>query len=472
MSEKTIKARFAPSPTGYLHLGGARTALFNWAFIEHFHQKNQSAEFLLRIEDTDFERNNDEAISEILRAMDWLGLSFHGAETYQSQRLDKYQLAAQVLINKGLAYQCYASKEELDELREIQKARGEKPRYDRRWYNSKQTPPSGIKPAIRFKNPDNGVVHWLDLIKGNIAIENNELDDFVIMRPDGAPTYNFANVVDDHDMGITHVIRGDDHVNNTPKQINLYLAFGFNVPYFGHLPMIHGDDGEKLSKRHGAVNVMEYREQGFLPEALLNYLARLGFSHGNDEIFSLTQLSQWFTWDNVQSSPARFDRQKLLWLNQQYIIKSSVERLYQLILATSESEKIKIAEQKVALPTLIELYKDRAQTVLELAQNISKFANIDKEKIYPTEFSADLANAKDVFSFLLEKFKVLTEDNWNAQTIHSLFQECLKATNKKMVLLGVPLRIALLGDKHSPSIDKIIAAIDKKIVTNILEKVV
>lgn len=464
-----IRARFAPSPTGFLHLGGARTALFNWAFINHFRQQGQEAEFLLRIEDTDVDRSTQAATDAIFQAMAWLGLDYQGEVVYQTKRLARYQEVADKMIAKGLAYRCYASKEELEALREAQKARGEKPRYDRRWRQSDKTPPIGITPVIRFANPELGVVHWQDLIKGAIAIDNAELDDFVIMRADGVPTYNFANVVDDSDQAITHVIRGDDHVNNTPKQINIYRALALPEPQFGHLPMIHGDDGEKLSKRHGAVNVMEYQQQGFLPSALLNYLARLGFSHGNDEIFSMSQLAEWFDWSHVQSSPARFDGQKLLWLNQQYIIKTPINRLHELITQTPLAEDIEIAAKNVNVAILMELYKDRCQTILELAQELANFKYLPQIPTIPADLQADINNAKDIFLYLAEAFKNINDEAWSAEKIHETFQNCLKATSKKMGQLGVPLRIALLGKKQSPAIDKILAAMNRQVVINVLE---
>src|SRR4051812_8919155 len=276
-----IRTRFAPSPTGYLHIGGARTALFSWAYARQLGGK-----FILRIEDTDLERSTRQSVQAILDGMQWLGLDCDEGPFYQMQRIERYREVAEQLVNEGKAYRCYASKEELDAMREAQRARGEKPRYDGRWRDSTQTPPAGVKPVIRFKNPQAGEVTWADDVKGPITVANSELDDLVILRADGVPTYNFGVVIDDLDMSITHVIRGDDHVNNTPRQINIYKALGADVPRFGHVPMILGSDGERLSKRHGAVSVMQYRDDGYLPEALLNYLARLGWSHGDDEMFS------------------------------------------------------------------------------------------------------------------------------------------------------------------------------------------
>src|SRR5688572_3852597 len=309
-----VRTRFAPSPTGYLHLGGARTALFNWAFA-----RRHGGKFILRVEDTDLERSTRESEQAILDAMEWLGLDYDEGPFFQMQRLDRYRAAAEQLLSKGLAYWAYETKEELDAMREAQVARGEKPRYDRRWRDSKDTPPKDRPAVLRLKNPLSGEVTWDDLVKGPITFSNDELDDLVLLRPDGVPTYNFGVVVDDIDMEITHVIRGDDHVNNTPRQINVYKALGATIPLFGHMPMILGHDGARLSKRHGAVNVMQYRDDGYLPEAMLNYLARLGWSHGDEEIFPREQLVEWFDLEHVSKSPARWDPEKLKWMNAEYL---------------------------------------------------------------------------------------------------------------------------------------------------------
>ncbi|MGH8694425.1 MAG: glutamate--tRNA ligase, partial [Burkholderiales bacterium] len=310
----TVRTRFAPSPTGYLHIGGARTALFSWAYA-----RQHAGKFVLRIEDTDRERSTRESIRAILDGMGWLGLDWDEGPFYQMQRLARYQEMAQRLIKENKAYHCYASKEELDALREQQRARGEKPRYDGRWRPEnvkalKLTPPPGVKPVVRFRNPLEGEVAFDDLVRGRIVVSNNELDDVVLLRADGVPTYNFGVVVDDLDMGITHVIRGDDHVNNTPRQVNILKALGAALPQYAHVPMILGTDGERLSKRHGAVSVMQYREEGYLPEALVNYLARLGWSHGDEEMFSIEQFIEWFDLGHISKSPAQFNPEKLLWL--------------------------------------------------------------------------------------------------------------------------------------------------------------
>ena len=294
-----IRTRFAPSPTGYLHIGGARTALFSWAFA-----RRHKGKFILRIEDTDLDRSTPESVQAILDGMKWLGLDYDEGPFYQMQRMDRYREVIQKLLEQGKAYYCYASKEELEQMREAQRAAGLKPRYDGRWRDSQATPPTGVQPVVRFKTPLDGEVVFDDLVKGCISVQNSELDDLVIMRGDGTPTYNFGVVVDDWDMAITHVIRGDDHVNNTPRQINILKALGAPLPQYAHVPMILGTDGERLSKRHGAVSVMQYREDGYLPEALLNYLARLGWAHGDEEVFSTQQFVEWFDVKNVSRSPA------------------------------------------------------------------------------------------------------------------------------------------------------------------------
>ena len=314
----TVRTRFAPSPTGFLHLGGARTALYSWAYARH-----HGGKFILRIEDTDLERSTPEAVQAILDGMKWLNLEHDEGPFYQMKRMDRYREVIDQMLEKGTAYYCYCTPEELNAMRERQKAAGESPRYDGTWRPEpgKTLPPVpvGVSPVVRFKNPVEGVVTWNDRVKGEITISNSQLDDLIIARSDGTPTYNFCVVVDDWDMGITHVIRGDDHVNNTPRQINILKALEAPVPEYAHLPMILGDDGEKLSKRHGAVSVMEYPAAGYLPEAMLNYLARLGWSHGDDEIFSMEQFCEWFDFDHLSSSASQFNTEKLNWLNNHYI---------------------------------------------------------------------------------------------------------------------------------------------------------
>ncbi|HNN07354.1 MAG TPA: glutamate--tRNA ligase, partial [Azospira sp.] len=325
-----VRTRFAPSPTGFLHIGGARTALFSWAYA-----RRHGGQFILRIEDTDVARSTQEAVDGILQAMDWLELGYDEGPFYQMQRMDRYKEVVAQMLAEGKAYRCYASPEELDAMREAQRERGEKPKYDGRWRpepgKTLPEPPAGVQPVIRFRGPSDGIVGWDDKVKGRIEFSNAELDDLIIARPDGTPTYNFCVVVDDWDMGITHVIRGDDHVNNTPRQINILQALGAPVPTYAHVSMILGDDGQKLSKRHGAVNVMEYEANGYLPEAIVNYLARLGWSHGDDEVFSREQLVEWFDLDHITPSAAQFNTEKLNWLNAHYIKAADNARLAALV---------------------------------------------------------------------------------------------------------------------------------------------
>src|SRR5260221_1409956 len=363
-----IRTRFAPSPTGYLHIGGARTALFSWAYA-----RRHAGKFILRIEDTDVERSTAQSVSAILEGMQWLGLDWDEGPFFQMQRLARYKEVAEQLIAAGHAYRDYMPKQELDALRAQQTARGEKPRYDRAIGQRYR----GEGPApVRFRTPQEGSVGWHDLVKGPIAFPNAELDDLVLLRADGVPTYNFGVVVDDLDMQISHVIRGDDHVNNTPRQIHIFNALEKPLPAFAHLPMILGGDGERLSKRHGAVSVIQYRDDGYLPEALLNYLARLGWSHGDDEIFSMRDLVQWFELQHVSGSPARFDPEKLKWLNQHYIKAAPDERLAGLVASELKKRTIPL-EKGPPLALVISLLKDRAHTVLELDDRAMLFHSFD-----------------------------------------------------------------------------------------------
>ena len=368
----TVRTRFAPSPTGFLHLGGARTALFAWAFARH-----HGGQFILRIEDTDRERSTEQAIQAILDGMAWLGLDYDEGPYYQMQRLDRYTAVLDELRTRGLAYPCYTTPAELEQLRAAQMARGEKPRYDGRWRpeNLKpgQTPPPDVKPVFRFKNPLDGSVAWTEQVKGRIEIANAELDDLVIVRRDGVPTYNFGVVVDDLDMRITHVIRGDDHVNNTPRQINIFRALGAEAPVFGHLPTVLGADGTKLSKRHGAVSVIDYEKEGFLPEAMVNALARVGWAHGDDEIFTRAQFVEWFDVAHVHPAPARFDLEKLKWVNHEHIKRLSSAELADSLRPFLERIPGVELSSGPPLPSVAELLRDRAQTLLQMANGAEYF---------------------------------------------------------------------------------------------------
>jgi glutamyl-tRNA synthetase len=449
-----IRTRFAPSPTGYLHIGGARTALYCWAYT-----RKLGGKFILRIEDTDLERSTQQSVQAILDGMQWLGLDCDEGPFYQMQRLERYQAAAAQLVKEGKAYPCYCSKEELDAMREAQRARGDKPRYDGRWRDSLQTPPSGVKPVIRFKNPEAGEVTWNDEVKGPITIGNSELDDLVILRADGVPTYNFGVVIDDLDMNITHVIRGDDHVNNTPRQINIYKALGAVIPKFGHLPMILGPDGERLSKRHGAVSVMQYRDDGFLPEALVNYLARLGWSHGDEEKFSREQLIEWFDLKHISKSPARFDPDKLAWINQQYIREADSRRLAELVQPFLAADQRSTADGP-PLHAVIELLRARVSNLREFADAAVLFYR-------PLEPSAALreqqytAALRPALEDLHTRFGAI---EWNRAAINDAVKGVVAAHALKMPKLAMPLRAMVTGQTQTPSIDATLELLGKETV--------
>lgn len=447
----TVRTRIAPSPTGMLHLGTARTALFCWAFARH-----HGGRFILRIEDTDLERSTEEAVQVILDSMDWLGLDYDEGPIRQTERLARYREVIDQLLASGHAYRCYASREELDEMRAAQMARGEKPRYDGRWRPERaagRTPPSGVAPVIRFRNPDAGEVAWNDLVKGPIAIANAELDDLVIARGDGVPTYNFAVVVDDIDMAITHVLRGDDHVNNTPRQINIYRAIlgpGAELPRFGHLSMILGPDGQKLSKRHGAVSVLQYRDDGFLPEALFNYLARLGWSHGDDEKFSRAQLVEWFDLDHVNRAPAQYNLDKLLWLNGEYIKEADDGRLAHL--ARPRIERLGGCVAGPPLEAVCALLKPRARTLAELAEEAMLFygPHAPDAALLAQHLAGASRAAVQAFA---ERAPTI---DWSKAAIAALLKQLLGEFGIKMPALAVPLRVAVTGRTQTPSIDAVL----------------
>lgn len=451
-----VRTRFAPSPTGYLHIGGARTALFCWAFA-----KQQGGTFVLRIEDTDRERSTDASVQAILDGMNWLGLDYEGPY-FQMHRLERYQAAVQQLLRDGKAYECYATREEIDALREQQRAKGEKPRYDGRWRpeNAQRLglkPPAGAKPVIRFRTPDSGEITFNDLVKGSITVANAELDDLVIMRADGIPTYNFGVVIDDIDMQITHVVRGDDHVNNTPRQINIYKALGADLPLFAHLPMILGADGERLSKRHGAVSVMQYFEDGYLPEALNNYLARLGWSHGDDEKFSMVQLVDWFDLKHISKSPARFDPEKLGWLNQQYLKEGDDARLASLMLPFLERDGCAVAggpdPQRV-----VALLKERVNTIEQLADAAVYFYRA-------LEPSAEL-RAQHYTAALRPALTGLREQlagiEWSRANISAAMKAVVAEHKLKFPQLAMPLRVMVTGEPQTPSVDATLELIGRE----------
>ena len=442
-----IRTRFAPSPTGYLHIGGARTALFCWAFA-----KKHGGTFILRIEDTDRERSTQQSVQAILDSMAWLGLDYEGPY-FQMERLDRYRAIAEELVREDKAYYCYASKEELEALREAQRARGEKPRYDGRWrpevaLRENRMPPGGVQPVIRFRNPDHGEVTFNDLVKGPITVSNEELDDLVLLRADGIPTYNFGVVVDDIDMDITHVIRGDDHVNNTPRQINIYRALGAEVPNFAHVPMILGQDGERLSKRHGAVSVMQYRDDGYLPEALLNYLARLGWSHGDEEKFSREQLIEWFDLEHISKSPARFNPEKLAWLNQQYIKEADDERLAGLAKPFLAAHGCNVADGP-PLTRVVALLKERVSTIEELADAAVYFYRT----LEPSEELKRQHYTSEIRPALIDLLERLARTDWTREQINATIKAVVAEHKLKLPKLAMPLRVMVTGEAQTPSID-------------------
>ncbi|APV51501.1 glutamate--tRNA ligase [Betaproteobacteria bacterium GR16-43] len=458
-----IRTRFAPSPTGYLHLGGARTALFNWAYA-----RRHGGTFVLRVEDTDLERSTQASVQAIFDAMTWLGLDYDEGPFFQMKRLTRYKELAEQLLRDGKAYWAYETKEELDAMREGQSARGEKPRYDRRWRESKEAPPAGRNGVLRFKNPLSGDVTWDDLVKGPITVSNDELDDLVLMRADGVPTYNFGVVVDDIDMAMTHVIRGDDHVNNTPRQINLYRALGADLPNFGHVPMILGSDGQRLSKRHGAVNVMQYRDDGFLPEAMVNYLARLGWSHGDEEVFSREQLVEWFDLRHVSKSPARWDPEKLKWLNGEYLKRVPDADL----VANLERAKPEVHRFVAAVMDPVKMTA-AGRAKFQLLAEHEAFLMAMAEPRHPEDAIAKehLGEAgKGALKAVVPRLKGLAD--WSAPAISAALKETVAALQVKMPAVMMPFRVAVTGLAHTPAIDAIAGALRKDVVLDRLERAI
>lgn len=444
----SVVTRFAPSPTGFLHLGGARTALFSWLYA-----KQQQGTFIVRIEDTDVERSTVESVEAIFKGLEWLGITSDRPVTYQSQRLDRYQFYIDKLLKQGLAYRCYMSKEDLDVLREKQLAQGLKPRYDGRYREFTGTPPRDIQPVIRFKNPLQGMVQVKDLIRGNVYFSNEELDDFIIARSDGMPTYNFCVVIDDWEMGVTQVIRGDDHLNNTPRQINLYQALGAPIPAFAHVPMILGSDGSRLSKRHGAVNVLQYQEDGYLAEALLNYLVRLGWSHGDQEIFSVAEMIQHFDLQHVSHSPASFNPEKLLWLNQHYLKTLPIEDLLPKVEAYFSKAGVNLAEGP-ALSLLLPVYREKVKTLKELIEATGYLFTEN----YPLSAEAEaLLTHGDKARFQRTVTALQNLEDWQEASIKSLIKQLVKEEGCKMPDIAQPLRAAITGSLHAPSVDAVLA---------------
>ena len=457
---RPVRTRIAPSPTGFLHLGTARTALYSWAYARHF-----GGQFILRIEDTDVARSTQASVDQILQSMHWLGLDYDEGPVFQMQRLQRYHEVVEQMIAAGTAYRCWCTPAELDAMREQQKARGEKTRYDGRWRPAPgkvlPTPPEGVKPVVRFANPLQGVVSWDDLVKGPISISNEEIDDLIILRPApddaptgslGIPTYNFAVVVDDWDMRITHVFRGDEHINNTPWQINLYRALGAELPQFGHCPIILGDDGQKLSKRRGAVSVTAYEEAGYLPEAMLNYLARLGWSHGDDELFSAHQMVQWFDGSHLAKSPAQWDPAKLAWVNAHYIKQADDPRLAALVHQQLHRRGVSVALD-ATLVAQCALFKDRCTTTVELADWIEVYHRA------PTPPADERAQhmTEAVVPALRALRERLADCEWTKEGVAAALKQTLAEHGLKMPALAMPLRLLVCGRLQTPSVDAVLA---------------
>lgn len=457
-----VRTRIAPSPTGFLHLGTARTALYSWAYARHY-----GGEFVLRIEDTDVARSTQDSTDQILASMHWLGLEYDEGPIYQMQRLERYREVIAQMLAAGTAYHCYCTPAELDEMREAQRARGEKTLYDRRWRPEpgKVLPPvpEGVPPVVRFCNPPEGDVTWNDLVKGEITINNREIDDLIILRPDGVPTYNFAVVVDDWDMNITHVFRGDEHINNTPWQINIFRALGAPLPQFGHVPVILGDDGQKLSKRRGAVSVTAYEDNGYLPEAMLNYLARLGWSHGDDELFTREQMVSWFDGSHLSKSPAQWDAAKLAWVNAQYIKAKTGEELAPLVEAQLQKKGI-VADER--LPAICALFKDRCDTTVALANWAAAFYS--DISVTEEDRAQHITEAvKPAIAALAEKLITAT---WDKASISAMIKEVLAAHSMKMPVLAMPVRVLVMGTSQTPSLDSVLEIFSREKVIERLRK--
>ena len=449
----TVRTRFAPSPTGYLHVGGARTALFSWLYA-----KKTNGQFILRIEDTDRERSTDASVQAIFDGMEWLGLSHDEGPFFQTDRFPRYLEIIQQLLDQGHAYHCYCSAEEVEAMREEQRANKQKPRYNGKCRHRTEAV-EGVSPVVRFKNPETGAVVFNDLVRGEISIANEELDDLIIARSDGTPTYNLTVVVDDIDMNMTHIIRGDDHINNTPRQINIMTALGAKIPFFAHVPMILGDDGARLSKRHGAVSVMQYRDDGFLPEALLNYLVRLGWSHGDKELFTRDEMIELFDIKDVNRTASAFNTEKLLWINQQYIMSSDPQELV-----------APLTDQLVALgcdvengPSIIEIVKtqqERAKTLKEMAEKSLMFYN-DYEEFDDKAAKKNLKEAGlEPLELLLTKFEVL--DDWSKEPLHQVILDTAETLDLKLGKVAQPLRVALSGTSVSPALDATLFLLGKE----------
>jgi glutamyl-tRNA synthetase len=476
-AQQKIRTRFAPSPTGFVHLGNIRSALYPWAFARH-----TQGDFILRIEDTDIERSSQEAVDVIIDSMQWLGLDIDQGPIFQTHRLERYQATLELLLQKGFAYPCYMQADELDALREAQLANKEKSKYNNFWRPEvgKELPLApDVKPVYRFKNPLNGSVRWVDAVKGEIIIDNQELDDFIIARADGMPTYNFCVVVDDLDMQITHIIRGDDHVNNTPKQINLIQAIieaqggVFNngcLPTYAHLPTVLNEQGEKMSKRHGAIGVLDYQKQGYLPEALINYLARLGWSHGDDEIISKAQLIEWFDLNHLGTSAAQHNPEKLAWLNAHYIKSADAEHLKAYLMPLMQADQ-KIYLAQTNINEVLQTYQERSHTLLELIAHLDQIYQVPN---YSENTISEIAKITDAQKSLLVDLEgslsKLSANDWQRETIQALIKEKLAEHGLKMPQLGVPLRLILVNHTQTPSLDVLVYLVGQKALSDRIHK--
>jgi len=456
----TIRTRFAPSPTGYLHVGGVRTALFSWLFA-----RKHGGVFVLRIEDTDLKRSTAESVNAILEGMTWIGLEYDEGPFYQTKRFDRYEVVIEEMLEKGLAYRCDCSRERLDELRDQAMKAKEKPRYDGRC-RSRQVD-SGSPHVVRFRNPDEGDVVVDDMVRGRVVFSNEELDDLIIRRTDGSPTYNFTVVVDDSDMAITHVVRGDDHLNNTPRQINIMQALGMEPPRYAHLPMILGSDGARLSKRHGAVSVMQYMEDGYLPEALINYLVRLGWSHGDQEVFTKEEMIQLFDIEDVNKAPSAFNHDKLLWLNQHYIKEGDPLHIAHLL--SPHMGRLGIdPTQGVSLVEVVKAQRERSRTLVEMAEN-SRFIYQDFEEFDPTAAKKHL---RPVAKEPLERMKQALENqtDWTCEALHSLVEAVSADLGVNMGKVAQPLRVAVVGRAASPGIDETLYLVGREACLRRIDK--
>ncbi|MEX4425075.1 glutamate--tRNA ligase [Haemophilus influenzae] len=447
-----VRTRFAPSPTGYLHVGGARTALYSWLYAKH-----NNGEFVLRIEDTDLERSTPEATAAIIEGMEWLNLPWEHGPYYQTKRFDRYNQVIDEMIEQGLAYRCYCTKDRLEELRHTQEQNKEKPRYDRHCLHDHSHSPDEPH-VVRFKNPTEGSVVFDDAVRGRIEISNSELDDLIIRRTDGSPTYNFCVVVDDWDMGITHVVRGEDHINNTPRQINILKAIGAPIPTYAHVSMINGDDGQKLSKRHGAVSVMQYRDDGYLPEALINYLVRLGWGHGDQEIFSREEMINYFELDHVSKSASAFNTEKLQWLNQHYIRELPPEYVAKHLEWHYKDQGIDTSNGP-ALTDIVSMLAERCKTLKEMARSsryfFEEFETFD-EAAAKKHFKG---NAAEALTKVKEKLTALS--SWDLHSTHEAIEQTAAELEVGMGKVGMPLRVAVTGSGQSPSMDVTLVGIGR-----------